>query len=96
MQQAAEAAQAAREAAAASERAAAAAAVAAGEGEDAGGGDGAAGAAVDVREAWRFCVGNAQFGAGCTVFRHVGCGLILEVRHMRRKCDDDHDDDLCC
>ena len=79
MQQAAEAAQAAREAAVASARAAAAGMGAGGEGAGTGGEGGAAGAAVDVREAWRFCVGHAQFGAGCTVFRHVGCGLILEV-----------------
>jgi len=34
-----------------------------------------------VHHAWKYSLGQAQFGAGCTVFKHVTSGLILEVFH---------------
>ena len=35
----------------------------------------------DVRLAWKYSEGQAQFGAGCTLFKHVLTGLIVEVFH---------------
>uniref|UniRef100_A0A6T7PT39 non-specific serine/threonine protein kinase n=1 Tax=Hanusia phi TaxID=3032 RepID=A0A6T7PT39_9CRYP len=35
----------------------------------------------DVCTAWKYMQGQAQFGAGCTVFRHAASGLIVEVFH---------------
>ncbi|EKX45806.1 hypothetical protein GUITHDRAFT_163142 [Guillardia theta CCMP2712] len=35
----------------------------------------------DVCTAWKYMQGQAQFGAGCTLFRHAASGLIVEVFH---------------
>jgi hypothetical protein len=48
----------------------------------AGGAGGAGGEGpLDVRFAWKYCQGQAQFGAGCTLFKHLSTGLLVEVFH---------------
>jgi hypothetical protein len=39
-------------------------------------------AAVDAGvENWRYALGNAQYGSGCTMFYHAGASVCIEVFH---------------